>query len=107
MSQLKKKMKLSIPKNLLLRIRSVVCAEIEPSENTKKQFPEIFEVFPDFKWEILYYPKSGKWRCTCLGYISASRKDRICHHLWEFLKKNNLLEENVLNEIRPKKVRKN
>jgi len=97
---------LRIPKSILSEVRYIVCAEIEPSENTKKQFPEIFEIEPNFKWKILYYPRLGKWKCTCLGYLSASRVERICHHLWEFLKKNKFLEEEILEMIKPQKMKK-
>jgi len=112
------------------RIYKVIVKEIEPSEKTKefrrKRYepiwdnlaPEIEEKIKEkyqnkeeFLREIMnrkhliaYYTRQKKFRCNCLGYNSARRTGRVCHHLYEFYKEmgtnNETLEKIIPNKLK-------
>jgi len=116
--------------NLLknFRIYKVILKEVEPSDETKEFRKKIYEpmwdnIAPEIKkrygWKnkeeflneiinkkhlIFYYTRDGRLRCTCLGYKSAKKVGRVCHHLYEFYKEVGADNE-TLEKIMPRKLK--
>lgn len=96
----------------ILNNKEFVCwilSEIEPSEETKKLMKETLkdienadEIIKNYRYEIKFNFKSKKLVCTCLGFKSASKVGRVCHHLYEFLTKNGMAND-ITRRICPKK----
>ncbi len=117
------------------RIYKVILKEVEPSDETKefrkKRYEPLWEnLVPEIKekygWKnkdeflnefinkkhlIIYYTRDKRIRCSCLGYKSAKKVGRVCHHLYEFYKEmgtdNETLEKIMPNKMKAKLKGKN
>ncbi|MCS7201140.1 MAG: hypothetical protein NZ822_03280 [Patescibacteria group bacterium] len=101
-------------------VKSVVLAEFEPSEITKKlmkerynpqDYPEkyrnlIEDYVKNYKHEVRYFPKTQRISCTCLGFKSARKRGRVCRHVWIVLKDFYRENNEILLKIMPIKCQK-
>jgi hypothetical protein len=110
------------------KIYKVIFKEIEPSDKTKEFIRKRYEplwdnLAPEIKkkygWKnkdeflnefinkkhlIIYYTRNKKIICSCLGYKSAKKVGRVCHHLYEFYREMGTSNE-ILEKIIPNKLK--
>jgi hypothetical protein len=110
------------------KIYKVILKEIEPSNESKELRKKIYEplwdnLAPEIKEKyglknkdeflnefinkkhlIIYYTRDKRIRCSCLGYKSAKKVGKVCHHLYEFYKEigtdNEILEKIIPNKLK-------